>query len=226
MHPRAAPPYDDGRGRGRGRGRGGDDRGRGRGRGRGGSEFGGSRRGSDYGSIRSFGNRGSGRGRGRGDRGSLRGGSDRGGYRGRDDRSRDRGIVVDASLTASPAVVVEDDPAIVVEDDPAVVVGAGPSVVVEADPAVVVEADTADVGAGAATVEAGGHFLTLPTLSRGRTGPLPAEHTAATGVRRRQYGNAGRSIKLISNHFEFKFDQKTLYHYDGMYIYRTLCKDK
>jgi hypothetical protein len=58
--------------------------------------------------------------------------------------------------------------------------------------------------------------LTLPTLSSGRTGPLPAEHTMATGVRRRKYGNAGRIIKLRSNHVEVKLDQKTWYHYDGM----------
>jgi hypothetical protein len=40
----------------------------------------------------------------------------------------------------------------------------------------------------------------------------------ATGVKRRKYGNAGRVIKLRSNHVEVKLDQKTIFHYDGMYL--------
>ncbi len=133
------------------------------------------RSGGDYGSGRSFGSRGPGRGRGPGDRASVHGGSDRGDHRGRDDRSRGRGVVVEAGPT-----VVEASPA-----------------VVEASPAVVVEADPAVIEAGAAAVEAGSHTLILSTLSSGQTGPLPAEHIAATGVKRRQYENlSGWTLRL------------------------------
>jgi hypothetical protein len=84
---------------------------------------------------------------------------------------------------------------------------------------VVVEASSPAVGVGGDIVEAGSNpTFTLPTLSSGRTGPLPAEHVEATGVRRREYGAAGRVIKLRSNHVEVKLDQKTWYHYDGMHL--------
>jgi hypothetical protein len=74
------------------------------------------------------------------------------------------------------------------------------------------------VEAGGDAVEAGSYpLLSLPTLSSSRTGPLPAEHIEATGVKRRKYGDAGRVIKLRSNHVEVKLDQGTLY-YDGMYL--------
>jgi hypothetical protein len=46
----------------------------------------------------------------------------------------------------------------------------------------------------------------------------PSEYIEATGIKRREYGNAGRVIKLCSNHVEVKLDQGTLYHYDGMYL--------
>jgi hypothetical protein len=90
---------------------------------------------------------------------------------------------------------------------------------------VVVEAP-AVVGAGSApadvavdVVEAGSYpLLTPPTLSSGRTGPLPAQHTMATGVKRRKYRNAGRIIKSRSNHVVVELDQKTWYHYDGLYL--------
>ncbi|KAN0123202.1 hypothetical protein V8E52_003155 [Russula decolorans] len=42
----------------------------------------------------------------------------------------------------------------------------------------------------------------------------PSEYIEATGIKRREYGNAGRVIKLCSNHVEVKLDQGTLYHYD------------
>ena len=79
---------------------------------------------------------------------------------------------------------------------------------------------------GGAIVGAGGHPLpVMPTLSSGRTGPLPVDHIQAIGVKRRQYGNAGELIKLRSNHVEVKLDQGTVYHYDGMYLLYS-CDDK
>jgi hypothetical protein len=84
---------------------------------------------------------------------------------------------------------------------------------------VAVEASAAAVEPGVDVVEAGGYPpLALPTLSMGRTGPLPAEHVEATGLKRRKFGNAGRVVKLRSNHVEVKLDQGYLYHYDGMYL--------
>jgi hypothetical protein len=151
----------------------------------------------DRGRDRGRGNRGASRGRGRGDRGALRDGADRGGLRGRGSRSRGRGVVVGAG--------------------PAIVEAGG--AIFEADPAAV-EAPTV-VEAGGDVVEAGSYPLltqAFPTLSSGRTGLLPAEHIEAIGVKRRKYGNAGRVIKLRSNHVEVKLDQGMLYHYDGMYL--------
>jgi hypothetical protein len=81
-----------------------------------------------------------------------------------------------------------------------------------------VEADPSVIEAGAAAVEAGSHPLILSTLSSGRTGPVPAEHIAATGVKRRQYGNARRSIRLRC-HIEVELDQRTLCHYDDVVLY-------
>ena len=73
-------------------------------------------------------------------------------------------------------------------------------------------------GAGGA-VEAGGLPLPdIPQLSAGRTGPLPADHIQAIGVKRQQYGNAGRFIKLRSNHIEVELKPGMVYHYDGMYV--------
>ncbi len=74
----------------------------------------------------------------------------------------------------------------------------GPRVVVEAGPAI--------VEAGPAAVEVGSHHLALPTLSSGRTSPLPAEHIEATGIKRQQYGNAGRTIRLRNGYAEVKLD--------------------
>ncbi|KAN0109848.1 argonaute-like protein [Russula decolorans] len=51
------------------------------------------------------------------------------------------------------------------------------------------------------------------------------EHVEATGVKRRKYGNAGRLIKLCSNHVEVKLDQGTLYHYDGMYLSHSTARN-
>jgi len=206
MPPRAVPS-DGGGGGGRGRG-GGRSRGRGRGRGYGGSEYGGGSErgggpgGSDYGSGRGHGNRGAGRGRWRGDLGGPRGGVDRGASRGRRNRSRGRGVIAEAGPTHVQAVSgIVDAPAVV-----------GASAVVEAGGAVIEAGDDM-------IVEAGGHaLLTLPTLSSGRTGPLPAGPTEATGVKRRGFGNAGRTIKLRSNHVEVKLDQVALFHYDGVYL--------
>lgn len=96
--------------------------------------------------------------------------------------------------------------------------GRGHSLVAETG-AATVETAGATVGAGDTTIEAGGHDLPIfPTLSAGRTGQLPAEHVQSTGEKRKQYGNAGRAIKLRSNHVEVKLDQGTLYHYDGKYL--------
>ncbi len=81
----------------------------------------------------------------------------------------------------------------------------GPRVVVEASPAGV-EAGPAIVEAGPAAVEVGSHHLALPTLSSGRTSPLPAEHIEATGIKRQQYGNAGRTIRLRNGYAEVKLD--------------------
>jgi eukaryotic translation initiation factor 2C len=55
-------------------------------------------------------------------------------------------------------------------------------------------------------------------LSAGRTGPLPAEHVQAIGVKRRGYGNAGKLVRLRSNHIEVNLKQGTVYHYDGKYL--------
>jgi hypothetical protein len=41
---------------------------------------------------------------------------------------------------------------------------------------------------------------------------------AAHGVGRPGYGNAGRQIKLFSNHVEVKLDHGMIYHYDGIYL--------
>ena len=96
--------------------------------------------------------------------------------------------------------------------------GRGHSFVAETD-AATVETDGAAVGAGDTTIEAGSHHLPIfPTLSAGQTGALPAEHIQATGEKRKQYGNAGRVIKLRSNHVEVKLDQGTIYQYDGKYL--------
>jgi hypothetical protein len=95
------------------------------------------------------------------------------------------------------------------------------SPVIDLEAAGVVEpkAGTATVDVGRDVVEGGSNpLLTLSALSSRRTGPLPAEHIEATGVKRRKYGNAGRIVKLRSNHVEVKLDQKMLYHYDGMYV--------
>ena len=169
-----------------------DDRGRGRGRdcSRGGSEYGG-------GSERGGGPGGSdyGYGRGRGNRGAGRGRGRgyRGGPRGGADRGlpRGRGNRSRGRGVEAPAVVETG--------------------------AAAIEVGGAVVEASGTAVEAG-PLLSRPTLSSGRTGPLPAEHIEATGVKRRKYGNAGRLIKLCSNHVEVKLDQGTLYHYDGMYL--------
>jgi hypothetical protein len=196
---RAAPP-DGNRGRGRGRGRGGSEYG-------GGSERGGPG-GSDYSYGRGRVNRGTGHDRGRGYRGGPRGGADRGWPRGRVNRSRGRGVAIEAGATTAEAPAVVEAGAATVEAPAAVEAGAA-----------TVEAGGAVVEAGGDVVEAGSYpLLSLPTLSSGRTGPLPAEQTRAIGVRRRKYGNAGRFIKLCSNHVEVKLDQGTLYHYDGMYL--------
>jgi len=155
-----------------------------------------------------------GRGRGRGNRGAGRG-ADRGGPRGRDNHSRGRGVVVTAGST------LVDAPADIETGAAAVEAGGA---VVEAGPATlevpsVVEAGAANVEAVGDVVEAGSYpLLTLPTLSSGRTGPLPAEHIKAIGVKRRKYGNKGKVIKLRSNHVEVKLSQGSLYHYDGMYL--------
>ena len=172
--------------------------GRARGRARGGSEYGGGSErssvpgGSDYGSGLGRGNRGADRGRGRGYRGAPHGGVERGWPCGRGNRGRGRGVAGEASsVIEAPAV--------------------------EAGGAIVEAGAIADAGGDVA--EAGSYpLLALPTLSSVRTGPLPAEHVEATGVKRRKYGNAGRVVKLRSNHVEVKFDQRTLYHYDGMYL--------
>ena len=154
---------------------------------------------------RGRGSRGAGRSRGRGDRGGPRDGADRGGLRGRVSRSRSRGrgVVVEAGgAIAEAGFAIVEAPA---------VVEAG-AATAEPSPAV--------VEAGGDVVEAGSYPLStqaLPTLSIGRTGPLPAAHIEATGVRRRKYGNAGRLIKLRSNHVEVKLDQGMLFQYDGMY---------
>ena len=80
----------------------------------------------------------------------------------------------------------------------------------------------ADVEASGA-IEAGGLPLpNIPQLSAGRTGPLPADHIQAIGVKRRQYGNAGRWVKLRSNHIEIKLKPGTVHHYDGMYLLSNL----
>lgn len=190
MSSRTAPP-DGNRSRGRGRGRGGSEYG-------GGSERGGPG-GSDYSYGRGRGNRGAGHGRGRGYRGGSRGGADRGWQRGRGSRSRGRGVVV-------------EDGAATAEAPPSSAVDTGP---VNVEP----EAGGAVIGTGGDVVEAGSYpLLTHPTLSSGPTGPLPAEHVEATGVRRRKYGNAGRHCKLVSNHLKVILNQKTLYQYDGMYL--------
>ena len=79
------------------------------------------------------------------------------------------------------------------------------------------------VEAGDDVVEEGSYPLfTLPTPSSSRTGPLPAQHVEATGVKRRKYGNDGKVIKLRSNHVEVKLDPKMMYHYDGMYLSYSL----
>jgi hypothetical protein len=167
------------------------DRGRGRGRGRGGSVYGGgSERGGPGDSDYGF-------GRGRGNRGAGRGSGRgyRGGPRGGADRGWHRGRG-SHSLGHSRGR--------------GVVVAAG---------AATVEAGGAVVGAGGDVGEAGSDpLLSFPTLSPGRTGPLPAEHTKATGVKRRKYGNDGELIKLCSNHLKVELDQGTLYQYDGMYL--------
>ena len=68
-------------------------------------------------------------------------------------------------------------------------------------------------------IGAGGQPLPIiPQLSAGQTGPLPADHVQAIGVKRQQYGNAGRLIKLRSNHIEIKLNPGTVHHYDGMYL--------
>ncbi len=36
--------------------------------------------------------------------------------------------------------------------------------------------------------------------------PLPAEHIEATGIKRQQYGNAGRTIRLRNGYAEVKLD--------------------
>ncbi|KAI0267569.1 Piwi domain-containing protein [Russula aff. rugulosa BPL654] len=197
MLPRVAP--DGGRGRGRGRGTYG-------GRGRGGSAYGG---GSERGGGSEY---GFGRGRGRGRGGSeYGGGSERGGGPsdygyglGRGNPGAGRGRA--RGYRAAPHGGV----------DHGGFRGRGhPS----RGRGVVVEASSPAVGVGGDIVEAGSNpTFTLPTLSSGRTGPLPAEHVEATGVRRREYGAAGRVIKLRSNHVEVKLDQKTWYHYDGMHL--------
>lgn len=169
----------------------GSDFGRGRGRGRGGRGRG--RGGSEYGggSERGGGPGGSEyRGRGRG-RGFSRGRGDRGGPRGGSDRGGSRGR---GNRSRGDSFIVETG-------------------------AATVETAGAAVGAGDTAIEAGGHHLPMfPTLSAGRTAPLPAEHIQATGEKRKQYGNAGRVIKLRSNHVEVKLDQGTLYQYDGKYL--------
>jgi hypothetical protein len=195
MLPRAAPGGDRGRGRslGRGRGHGGREYG-GRG-GRGSSEYGG------------------GRGRGRGgseygggdERGGCPSGSEYGNGRGRGSpgagrgRARSyRGVPRGGADRGAPRGRGNR--------------GGERGVVVEAS-SPIIEAPAGDVA------EAGSYPLfTLPTLSSGRTGPLPAEHVKATGVKRQDPGTAGRVIKLRSNHVEVKLDLKMLCQYDGMYL--------
>ena len=181
----------------------------------GGSERGGGTGGgSDYSFGRGRGNRGAGRGSGRGYRRIPRGGADRGWPRGRGSHSRGRGVVVEAGSASVEAPAAAEAGSAIVEAPAAAEAG---SAIVEAPAAV--EVGAATVGAGGDVVEAGSDpLLSLPTLSSGRTGPLPAEHIKATGVKRRKYGNAGRVIKLRSNHVEVKLDQRTLYQYDGMYL--------
>ena len=91
--------------------------------------------------------------------------------------------------------------------------GRGRGVVVETSSSPITVSPAVEVGGD--LVEAGS---SLPTYSNGRTDLLPAEHVEATGVKRRKFGNAGRVIRLRSNHIEVKLDQKMLYQYDGMYL--------
>jgi hypothetical protein len=183
------PRASPGGDRGRGRGRG---RGLGRGRGRGGSEYGRGRGrgGSEYGGGSERGG-GSEYGYGRGRAGSP--GAGRGlarGYRGVPYGGADRGAPRGRGS-----------------------LGRGRGVLVEAS-SPTIEAPAVEVGGD--VVEAS--LLALPTLSSGRTGPLPAEHVEATGVKRPKPGNRGKVIRVRSNHVEVKLDLKMLYQYDGMYL--------
>jgi hypothetical protein len=47
---------------------------------------------------------------------------------------------------------------------------------------------------------------------------LAAVYDQAIGVGRPGYGNAGRRIKLFSNHIEVKLDHGMIYHYDSIYL--------
>lgn len=137
--------------------------------------------------------RGNGRGRGGTDRGDGRGRGNRGRGRGRGDRGGPRGGADRGGPRGGGGR------------------GRGRGAIIDAGGAV--------VEAGGAIVETSGYPLPVnPTLFSGRTGPLPAEHIQAIGVKRRQYGNAGKVIKLRSNHVEVQLNQGTVYHYDGMYL--------
>jgi hypothetical protein len=55
-----------------------------------------------------------------------------------------------------------------------------------------------------------------PSLARQNI--LAAVYDQTIGVGRPGYGNAGRRIKLFSNHIELKLDSGMFYHYDGIYL--------
>lgn len=167
-------------------------------------------RGGERGRGRGSGERG--RGRGGGERGGGRGGSERGGGRGGSDRGngRGRGNGFGRGRGDGGGPRGGGD-----RGGPRGGGGRGRG-----------RGRGAFVEPGGAAVAAGGHPLpVMPTLSSGRTGPLPVDHIQAIGVKRQQYGNAGELIKLRSNHVEVKLDQGTIYHYDGKYLLYS-CEDK
>ena len=50
------------------------------------------------------------------------------------------------------------------------------------------------------------------------SGPgLPAASVTTVGVRRKDFGQAGRQIQVYTNHYEVDIPRGTIYHYDGVY---------